>query len=328
MPLWGPGAPKALSPNPFGGVTRLTNARIAYLVRQAQIEWDGDSLPQMAARWGVTRRRLRQILQSWRTSGVVPRLNPARRPRAPPIPEEVRRFLLAEWQRVHRGPSYLWRASQRHGYSVSHRQVTAFARLQGLSRPNARKQRKRKRGRYERAHSGSLLHGDFHRTSEAHPHCILWLDDASRMILAGGEFDGPLTEHAIATVEKALEVARRWNLPVREVLTDRGTAFFINVRKGQPRVESEFTKFLAERGVRHVVTLPHNPQSNGKVERFWLEYDRHRWRFATLEEFIAFANDLLHGALWELETPREAFQRKLPVEALLGLHLRLVEARA
>ncbi len=169
VPLWGPGAPKALSPNPFGGVTRLTNARIAHLVRQAQIEWDGDSLPQMAARWGVTRRRLRQILQSWRTSGVVPRLNPARRPRAPPIPEEVRRFLLAEWQRVHRGPSYLWRASQRHGYSVSHRQVTAFARLQGLSRPNARKQRKRKRGRYERAHSGSLLHGDFHRTSEPTP---------------------------------------------------------------------------------------------------------------------------------------------------------------
>ena len=211
MPLCGPGASKALFPNKFGGVTRLTNARIAYLVRQAQIEWDGDSLPQMAARWGVTRRRLRQALRSWRTSGVVPRLNPARRPRIPLIPEEVRRSLLAEWQRVRRGPSYLWRAAPRHGYEVSHRQVTAFARFQGLPRPNARKQRKRKRCRYERAHSGSLLHGDFHRTREAHPHCILWLDDASRMIWAGGEFDGPLTEHAIATVEKALEVAGRWN---------------------------------------------------------------------------------------------------------------------
>lgn len=160
---------------------------------------------------------------------------------------------------------------QRQGHEVSHRPVTAFARLQGLSRPNARKQRKRKHCRYERAHSGSLLHGDFHRTREAHPHCILWLDDAGRMILVGGEFDGPLPGHAIATVEKALEVAGRWNLPVREVLADRGAAFFINVRKGQPRVESEFTKFLADRGVRHGVTPPHNPQSDGKIERFWLE---------------------------------------------------------
>lgn len=216
----------------------------------------------------------------------------------------------------------------RHGYAVSHRQVTTFARVQGLSRPNAHKQGKRKRCRYEREHSGSLLHGDFHRTSEAHPHCILWMDDASRMILAGGEFDSPTTENAIATVEKALEVARRWNLQVREVLTDRGSAFFVNNTKGKARVESEFSRYLVERGVRHVVTMPHNPQSNGKIERFWLEYDRHRWRFASLEEFIDFANGLIHGALWDLETPREAFQRKLPPEALLGLHMKQVEAMA
>ena len=84
---------------------------------------------------------------------------------------------------------------------------------------------------------------------------------------------------------------------MREVFTDRGTALFISVRKGPPRGESELTKFRADRRVRQVVTLPHNPRRNGKVERFWLEYDRHRWRFATLEEFIDFANDLLHGAL-------------------------------
>jgi putative transposase len=154
------------------------------------------------------------------------------------------------------------------------------------------------------------------------------MDDASRMILAGGEFDSPTTENAIATVEKALEVARRWNLQVREVLTDRGSAFFVNNTKGKARVESEFSRYLVERGVRHVVTMPHNPQSNGKIERFWLEYDRHRWRFASLEEFIDFANGLIHGALWDLETPREAFQRKLPPEALLGLHMKQVEAMA
>lgn len=51
-------------------------------------------------------------------------------------------------------------------------------------------------------------------------------------------------------------------------------------------------------------------------------------KFPVLDEFIDFARGLLPGALGELETPREAFQRKLPVETLLGPHLKQVEARA
>ena len=50
---------------------------------------------------------------------------------------------------------------------------------EGRTRPNSRKQGKRKRCRYEREHSGSLLHGDWHRTTENHPYAIVWLDDAS-----------------------------------------------------------------------------------------------------------------------------------------------------
>jgi putative transposase len=67
---------------------------------------------------------------------------------------------------------------------------------------------------------------------------------------------------------------------------------------------------------------------NGKAERLWLEYDRHRWRYATLDEFIEWKNDEIHGALWVemFETPREAWQRKLPAENQLGLFLARVEA--
>ncbi len=53
----------------------------------------------------------------------------------------------------------------------------------------------------------------------------------------------------------------------------------------------------------------------------WYEYDKHRWRFKTLKQFIDWYNDRLHGALsldWG-ETPNEAFIRKLRPESLLGL---------
>lgn len=150
-------------------------------------------------------------------------------------------------------------------------------RSHGLVDPNPRKQKKRSRCRYERAHSGSLLHGDFHRTSERHPYVILWEDDASRMILAGGEFPESSTEHAIATLREALQVAKEWNLEVREVNTDRGTEFFYSTKRdGREQVKTQFQVYLREQGVRHVVSRVNNPQTNGKLVRFWYEYDKHR----------------------------------------------------
>jgi len=43
---------------------------------------------------------------------------------------------------------------------------------------------------------------------------------------------------------------------------------------------------LEENGIRYIPSRRNNPQTDGKIERFWLEYDRHRWRFESIEEFI------------------------------------------
>ena len=68
-----------------------------------------------------------------------------------------------------------------------------------------------------------------------------------------------------------------------------------------------------------------NPQTNGKVERRWYEYDRHRWRFKTLQEWIDWYNERLTTALdiEHYETPNEAFVRKLP--NLVALFWKLTE---
>ena len=312
----------------FRGVTKLTDLRIAYLVRQAQNRWDGDALPQMAARWGVTRRWLRKLLQRWRESGVVPRLNPNRRPKGPPLSGAQEQLIATEWHRAPRGATQIWKSLSRQGIHLPHAKVYLYLRRQGWAVPNPRKQKPRRRCRYERDHSGSLLHADYHRTTEDHPHCILWLDDASRMILSGGEFPEATSDHAIETLEEALRVAATWNLTVREINTDRGTQFYANPRYGADPGLGRFQQFLSERGIRHVVSRVNNPETNGKAERLWLEYDKLRWRFPTLRAWIDWKNDEIHGALWDLETPREAFQRKLPPETLLGLYLGRVEAIA
>ncbi len=107
--------------------------------------------------------------------------------------------------------------------------------------------------------------------------------------------------------------------------TDRGAQFYANLAEGRERGETEFERYLKEEGVRHVVSRVNNPQTHGKIERLWLEYDKHRWRYRTLKEWIEVNNDLIHGALRELETPREAWQRKLPEESLLRLYVKQIE---
>ncbi len=42
-----------------------------------------------------------------------------------------------------------------------------------------------------------------HRKSIEHPYAIIWLDDASRYILAGGEFREATTEYSILTFKEA-----------------------------------------------------------------------------------------------------------------------------
>ncbi len=314
-------------------MTKLTDRRIAYLIRQTQEDWvyPPETVGQLAARWGVTPRRLRQLLQLWRTTGVVPRLNPKRRPPGPPLTDAQKLLIEREWQRHRKGPTKLWRALQSQGVELPHEKVYQYAKSRGWSRPNPRKQRPRRRCRYEREHSGSLLHGDYHRTSLEHPYVILWEDDASRKVLSGGEFPESSSAHAIETLQEALKEARKWNLEVRQVNTDRGAEFFCSPKRdGRELGETEFQAYLREQGIQHVVSRVNNPQTNGKLERLWYEYDRHRWRFGSLREFVEWYNDEIHDALWleMFETPRKAFQRKLPVESLLGLHLRRVEVLA
>ena len=93
--------------------------------------------------------------------------------------------------------------------------------------------------------------------------------------------------------------------------TDRGTEFYS--AKDKP---SQFEEYLKEQGIRFIPSRKRNPQTNGKLERFWYEYDRHRFSFENIQQFIDWYNARIHGALWlEIgEKPKEAFVRELPLK--------------
>ena len=74
----------------------------------------------------------------------------------------------------------------------------------GCIKDEPNNQKKRKRCRYEREHTGSLFHADYHRTTENNPHAIFWLDDAIRKILSAGEFEAPNADNAKKPSDKVI----------------------------------------------------------------------------------------------------------------------------
>jgi putative transposase len=300
-------------------VTKLTDKRIRFLCRHI-VDVGDWTVGDIAIQYGVTERRVRQLVKQYKDTGEVPRLDSSRRPRSPPLTPEEKRAIDEAWEEKRFGARLLYKELGRRGYRIPHHKIHKYLRDNGRTIPNKRKQKKRKRCRYERKHSFSLVHGDWHRTTKDSPYAIVWLDDASRLALAGAEFPERSGEHSIETFQEAEVTASGYCARIREVNTDRGSEFYSN----HPESVSEFQIYLSSTGARHVPSRKANPQTNGKLERFWYEYDRHRWRYPGIAEFIEWYNARLHGALWTDigECPGEAVYRKLQPESLLGLFTR------
>ena len=300
-------------------MTKLSDKKIRWICRHVVDIGDWDK-SQMASHYGVSVRRVEQLVKSYRDTGQFPELKKNRRPKAPPLTREEKEVINEVWEEKRFGARLLYKELKLRGFKIPLHKIHRYMVQTGKTVPNPNKQKKRKRCRYERKHSFSLVHGDWHRTTEDHPHAIIWLDDASRFILSGSEFEHATAANSIETFKDAISCASEYNGQIRDVNTDRGAQFFNN--KGG---KSQFQTFLECEGIHFIPSSRNNPQTNGKLERLWLEYDRHRWRFDAMEEFIQWYNHRMHGSLWMDigECPAEAVIRKSQPESLLGLFWRL-----
>lgn len=289
-------------------MTKLNKSKIKWLVRQ--VVFHGKKPSEIAKVYELTPRRVQQLVQEFQRTGKMPELKPWRRPRTF-LSEQQEQAIDQAFKETMLSPRLLYYELRRRKMPVPKNKLYFYLKEQGKVIPNPKKQKQRKRCRYERKHSGSLVHIDWHRTTEKHPYCILYEDDASRKILAGQEFSCLNAKNAVAVGKQAVMEAAKLNVLIHAINADRDTAFTADIYK----------EFLAKEGIKMVFSRVKNPQTNGKLERLWQEYNKHRWRYSILQEWINWYNNRLHGALkleWG-ETPQEAFQRKMRPESLIGL---------
>ena len=173
----------------------------------------------------------------------------------------------------------------------------------GFARPkNKIDVRKKKWIRYERKHSLTAVHIDWHYYKGT------WVfgveDDASRKLLALIECKNETTDKSI----EGMELASKHGL-IRQCICDHGSQFVSNLGG-----DSRFATYLGKKGIKQILCRIKHPQSNGKIEKWFDCYDRHREAFKSIEEFLHWYNDVRpHRSLRfdVLETPSQAFIRKL-----------------
>jgi transposase InsO family protein len=299
-------------------MTKLNKKRVKWLVDQVVKH---DKRPKdVCLAYSISQRRVQQLVKTFRESKRYPELKDGRRPKTFLSPEQEQAIEQA-YKETLLTPRMLYYELLRRSVYAPKNKMYQYLKTRGWVRDEPNEQKKRKRCRYEWPHTGDMLHSDYHRTSVNHPHCIFWLDDHCRKILSGAECSSPNAETALKTFKEAQAKLKPYFCSVLRVNTDRAIVFLSNKNKGK----SKFEEYCNKEGIRLIPSRAKNPQTNGKVERRWLEYDKHRWRFKKLQDWIDWHNNRLTTSLdiQHYETPNDAFLRGLP--NIAALFWRLVE---
>jgi putative transposase len=301
---------------------KLSQNKIRKIVSQKR---KGASSIVLARTYHITRRRIDQIWKYYQDHGEnLPIGQNLGRPRKPFTDDESK--IIEEAFRKYKFGARMLEVIIRVGYKkhISHNRIHQYLKDHGYARSESAKQRQRKWVRYERKHSMSAIHIDWHEVPLTDVKVCAVLDDSSRKILAAGEFENINTENSIVVMERALhEYASICR--IREIIMDHGSEFGAHRRDENGYWDSEFKQYLESKEIQPILARVKHPQTNGKIEKWFHAYVRFRNEFVTLDEFIDWYNDRPHGSLdfEHLESPNIAFWNRLPKAAILGNGFRI-----
>jgi putative transposase len=263
---------------------------------------------------GISTRRVNQIYRQYKETGEIPELRKPGRPKKNLSEEEIKAIKDA-YEEYRCNAIVLQKILKERGYNISKNKIHEVLKMLGYSKEEKVKRKRKKWIRYERRHSMSLWHTDwfFYKGKWI----IAYLDDASRLITGYGVFENATAKNAIKVLKEAMDNYGK----LKSILTDRGTQFYASAGEKKAKGISKFEKFLVENGIKHIVGRVNHPQTNGKIERFYGTLETKMRYFDTIDEFVEWYNHKrphMSLNLDELETPYQAFLRKLPAERVLG----------
>ena len=286
---------------------KLTKERLLETIRVLN---EGVSKYQARKIAGISKQRVYQIWNEYLCTGELPTLGVGNGRPALPIAEEDRSLVRRAYEQYRVSASTLERLIERdYGRHLSHNLIHKILVELGFAKHKTQRDKRKKNWiRYQRRHSLTAVHIDWHQRANDGIWVLAIIDDASRKILVIIECNSPTTEASIRGMQMALEHGR-----IRQCISDHGCQFTTN--NGG---DSRFRDWLDAHSIKQILCRIKHPQSNGKIEKWFQTYERHRDAFSTIEEFLQWYNAVRpHRSLRfdELETPSLAFERLKRAEA-------------
>lgn len=282
---------------------------------------------------GIGVRWFQKLYSEYKMSGKVPELNWNRRPKTFLKEEDKKLIDKALEESKMNGAVYLKLYIKKYyGKNIPNNKIHHYLLKKGIAQEDEKKKKQRIYKLYERDHSFSLGHLDWH-VSKCIPnkHVCVIIDDASRNITCGGEYDNELEDYVIKIIKESMKIAyEKYSSVWKEINTDKGSQFHGNrLTKDGEKSKTEFELLLEKNNIKHIPSRRHHPQTNGKNERWFRTYEENRHKFKTFKEFIDWYNNKINLGLSRKEgiTPNEEIRNKLQPESILGLFFRSLERK-
>ena len=193
---------------------------------------------------------------------------------------------------------------KRKGFSISHRQIEKVLIRNNMVVPNLKKRKPRKWVRYELPNPNDLWHTDWSYDPFTGKNISVFIDDRTRLITSFGVFKRATAKNAVALLRFGIA---EYGKP-KAVMTDHGAQYYAN-HPNADQNNTEFRKYLNIFGIKHYLAPVNRPQTNGKVERFFLTYKTEyiTKTFTDVNAFMQHYNEQrLHMSL-HYKTPKEVW---------------------
>lgn len=187
------------------------------------------------------------------------------------------------------------------GFGIPHRQIEKILIRNGLVTPNFKKQKSRKWVRYELPNPNDLWHTDWSYDPFSNMQLGVYIDDKTRVITSFGLFKRATAENTIALLKQGIH---SFGKP-KSIMTDHGSTYYANYPDAQ-QTRTQFRIALDALGIKHYLARVKRPQTNGKVERFFLTY---KTEYAT-GSFQNIADFMRH---YNEERPHMSLNNKTPL---------------
>lgn len=190
------------------------------------------------------------------------------------------------------------------GFSISHRQIEKLLLRNGLVQPNIRKQRPRKWVRYELPNPNDLWHTDWTYDPFSQKQFSVYIDDKTRVITCFCLSRSATSDASIALLRAGIA---DYGKP-KSVMTDHGSQFYANKADSKSQ-KTQFRIALDILGIKHYVARVNRPQTNGKVERFFLTYKTEyaTGSFTSVKDFMRHYNEERPHMSLSYKTPKEVW---------------------